>query len=219
MEFVTRKRIQVVIVDSDARVRRALHISLRDHTGVVVVGEAKDGPGALRLLKTRRPDIVVMNVSLPGMSGFEAAARIEKRFPGVRIVLLSENLDEASVQQALQAHPAGLLIKDASVRLPAAIREVAAGRKYVSPVVSRFLGLVGHAKRRTGKQIQLTPRQREVVRLIAEGFSTKQIADRLGISVKTAQTHRAQLMKRLDLHDVASVVRYAIAAGLATASN
>jgi DNA-binding NarL/FixJ family response regulator len=81
------------------------------------------------------------------------------------------------------------------------------------------LGLVGHAKRRTGKQIQLTPRQREVVRLIAEGFSTKQIADRLGISVKTAQTHRAQLMKRLDLHDVASVVRYAIAAGLATASN
>jgi DNA-binding NarL/FixJ family response regulator len=182
-----------------------------------VVGEAADGHEALRLSEAHRPDVLLMDIGMPGLNGVEAAARLTREGPRPRVVILSMHTGEEHVLRAIRAGAAGYLLKDANpAELEAAVRAVARGEIYLSPAISRYVveGYVRGGDAERGPLERLTPRQREVLQLIAEGNTTKAIAARLGLSVKTVETHRAQLMERLGTHDVAALVRLAIRLGL-----
>jgi len=187
-----------------------------------VVGETGDGREALHFIERDQPDVVLMDISMPGLNGLEAAAQVVNEYPNVRVIILSMHADEEYVLQALRAGAAGYLLKDSdAAELELAITAVVRGETYLSPQVSKhviadYLRLVGSE---SGAHEQLTPRQREVLQLIAEGHTTKQIAQILSVSEKTAMTHRAQLMERLDIHDIAGLVRYAIRIGLVSSDD
>jgi DNA-binding NarL/FixJ family response regulator len=207
------KQIRVLLVDDQPIVRSGFRALLESNPEIQVVAEAGDGQEALALIKQHQPDVVLMDITMPKMDGFEATARITKDFPGVHVIVVSVHTNEQYVRQALDAGAAGYLMKTAvPAELEQAIRIVASGNVY--------LGLrrevADHVLRKGGETSleRLTPRQREVLRLIAEGYSAKAIAFTLDISVKTVETHRAELMNRLNLHDIASLIRYAIETGL-----
>jgi DNA-binding NarL/FixJ family response regulator len=206
---MTKKPIHVLVVDDHALVRAGIRAFLQSHGKAEVIAEAGDGAEALDLLKQHRPDVVLMDISMPHMDGLHAAARMAKEFPYVRIIVLSAYSDSGHVQKAVRAGVAGYVVKDRVEDLVPAVKAVAEGRTFFSSAVLQFVkrGAV-RAKER------LTPRQREILQLIAEGHITKEIAEKLNISVKTAETHRTQLMERLDIHEVAGLVRYAIRVGL-----
>lgn len=215
--------LKILLVDNHTLVRAGIRALLEQIPNVLVVGEAGDGREALKLVEQYRPHLVLMDITMPVMNGLEATVRVVKEFPGTRVVMLSVHTDEEYVLQALRAGAAGYLLKDAGrVELEIAVAAVARGETYLSPAVSRHV--VGDYVRRTGSGVEgrletLTPRQREILQLIAEGKSTKEIASILDVSVKTVETHRAQLMERLDIHDVAGLVRYAIRTGVVTADD
>lgn len=214
------KPIRVVLADDHALVRAGIRSLLKELAGVQVVGEATDGREAFQLAKKQRPDIVLMDIAMSGMNGLEAAQRILKAFPEVRVVILSMHANEEYVRQALRVGVSGYLIKDAATsELEIAVKAVSRGETYLSPAVAKHV--IRKYKQRVAGRVsaydQLTPRQREILQLIAEGQTTKEIASILDISLKTAQTHRIQLMERLDIRDVAGLVRYAIRIGLITA--
>lgn len=215
--------LKILLVDNHTLVRAGIRALLEQIPNVLVVGEAGDGREALKLVEQYRPHLVFMDITMPVMNGLEATVRVVKEFPGTRVVMLSVHTDEEYVLQALRAGAAGYLLKDAGrVELEIAVAAVARGETYLSPAVSRHV--VGDYVRRTGSGVEgrletLTPRQREILQLIAEGKSTKEIASILDVSVKTVETHRAQLMERLDIHDVAGLVRYAIRTGVVTADD
>ncbi len=213
--------VRVLLVDDHALVRAGFRALLESVEGVVVVGEAGEGQDALRLVAEQRPDVVFLDVGLPGLNGLEVAARITRAHASMRVVMLSMHANEEYVLRALRAGVAGYMLKDASASdLEAALRAVMRDEIYLSPAISKRV--VEDYVKRTGAETApsgpaapgLTPRQREILQLIAEGHSTKEIADRLGVSVKTVETHRAQIMDRLDIHDVAGLVRYAIRTGM-----
>jgi DNA-binding NarL/FixJ family response regulator len=209
--------IRVLLVEDHALVRAGFHALLRSLPGVLVVGEAGNGREALELLPARRPDVVLTDISMPELNGLQLAERIAQEWPKVRVVLLSMHANEEYVLQALRAGAAGYLLKDAATAdLEVAIKAVARGETYLSPAVSKHVvtGYVQLASDRGRAPSQLTPRQSEILQMIAEGQTTKEIARRLQISVKTVETHRTQLMERLDIHDIAGLVRYAIRTGL-----
>lgn len=208
---------RVLLVDDHTLVRAGFRSLLEGVEGVLVVGEAGDGHEALRLIAEHKPDVVFLDVGLPGLNGLEVAARSAKDHAEVRVVILSMHANEEYVLRAFQAGAAGYMLKDARApELELALRAVMRGETYLSPTVSKRV--VDDYVKRTGASPPaagpagpaLTPRQREVLQLIAEGVSTKEIAHRLDVSVKTVESHRAQLMDRLDIHDVAGLVRYAI---------
>lgn len=207
--------IRVLIADDHLLLRAGVRSILVRHSSIEIVGEASDGAEVLRLVQEHHPDVVLMDILMPRMNGLEATARVSAEFPKSRVLILSMHANEEYVLEALRAGAAGFLVKDASVReLVNAIVSVARGETYLSPSV---LQAVTNYVRRTGRQPSeqpLTSRQREVLKLIAEGRPTKEIAQILGISVKTAETHRTRLMEKLDLHDVAALVRFAIRAGV-----
>jgi len=208
--------IRVLLADDHALVRAGLRKLLESLSGVAIVGEAGDGREALALVASKNPDLVLLDITMPGLNGLEAAERIGREHPGTRVILLSMHASEEHVLRALRAGAAGYLPKDAALEeLELAINAVRRGEIYLSPAVSRH---VSDYVRRTGAETEpresLTPRQREILQLIAEGQSTKRIAGTLGVSVKTVETHRSQLMEKLDIHDVAGLVRYAIRIGL-----
>ena len=190
--------------------------------GYEVVGETGDGREALRLVEKDPPDVILMDISMPGLNGLEATAHVVSEHPNVRVIMLSMHADEEYVLQALRAGAAGYLLKDSdAAELELAITAVVRGETYLSPQVSKhviadYLRLVGDE---SGSHEQLTPRQREVLQLIAEGHTTKDIARILCVSERTAMTHRAQLMERLDIHDIAGLVRYAIRTGLVSSDD
>jgi DNA-binding NarL/FixJ family response regulator len=169
------------------------------------------------LVKELKPDLVLMDVAMPGLNGLEATARLSKDVPGTRVIILSMYANEEYVREAIRAGAVGYMVKrGAAAELELAITAVASGEKYFSPLVSASL-----TKDRRGRLSadrawidRLTPRQREILQLIAERHGTKDIASILNISIKTVETHRAQLMQRLDIHDVPGLVRFAIRAGL-----
>jgi DNA-binding NarL/FixJ family response regulator len=211
------KPIRVVVAEDHALVRAGICSLLEKLPGVEVVGEAADGREALELLKTQAPHVALLDISMPGMNGLEAAARAARRFPATRVILLSMHANEEYVHRALKAGVAGYLLKDSgTAELELAVRAVARGETFLSPAISKQV--ISDYVRRTGAETTsleaLTPRQREILQLIAEGHTTKEIAKKLDLGVKTVETHRAALMTRLDIHDVAGLVRYAIRVGL-----
>ena len=207
--------LRVMLVEDHTLVRAGIRALLQGLPDIQVVAEAADGLAALELIAADPPDVVLMDISMPGLSGLETAARLRQQASAPRVILLSMHASEEYVLQALQQGVSGYLLKDAGTsELTAAIRAVARGETYISPAVSKHLA--GYIRRvgETSSGDGLTPRQREILKLIAEGRTTQQIAQQLHISVKTAETHRAQLMERLNIHDVAGLVRYAIRTGL-----
>jgi len=209
--------IRVLVADDHALFRAGVRKLLQSFEGMDVVGEAADGHEALRLSATHRPDVLLMDIGMPGLNGVEAAARLTREGPGPRVIILSMHTGEEYVLRAIRAGAAGYLLKDAKpAELEAAVRAVAAGEIYLSPAVSRYVvqDYVRRGSIDRGPLDRLTPRQREVLQLIAEGNTTKAIAAKLGLSTKTVETHRAQLMERLDTHDIAALVRLAMRLGL-----
>ncbi|MDZ8051707.1 MAG: response regulator [Aulosira sp. ZfuVER01] len=209
--------IRVLLADNHTLVRAGLRALLHTIQGIQVIAEAGDGREALHLIAKHQPDVVLMDIAMPEMNGLEAAAHVVKEFPQVRVIMLSMHANEEYVLQALRIGAMGYLLKDAGIsELELAIKAISQGETYLSPAVSKHV--VANYLQRVGNEPnsleQLTSRQREILQLIAEGRSTKEIAELLYISVKTVETHRMQLMKRLDIHDVAGLVRYAIRMGL-----
>jgi DNA-binding NarL/FixJ family response regulator len=211
------KPIRVLLADDHALIRAGISALLERVERVEVVGEAVDGRHALKLVQELAPDIVLLDLQMPGLSGFEVLQESTEKFPDVKIVVLSVHDTPDYALRALQAGAAGYLPKSAaSAELEIAIDQVSRGKQYLSPIIARMASLESSKGGPSGREApeELTPRQREVLTLIAEGYSTKDIARALGISVKTVETHRAQLMERLGIHDVASLVRYAIRTGI-----
>jgi DNA-binding NarL/FixJ family response regulator len=210
--------VRTVIVDDHTLVRAGLRRLIQDVDSIEVVGEARDANEALAIVESLRPDLVLMDIAMPpGINGLEATVRIKVRFPDTRVIVLSMHSSAEYVLQALRAGASGYLVKNAAPgEIGVAVEAVMNGSVYLSPAVSRWVveGYLDRLRISSKPQGPLSPRQREVLHLIAEGCSTKEIARRLGISVKTVETHRTELMARLDIHDVARLVRYAIKAGL-----
>jgi DNA-binding NarL/FixJ family response regulator len=212
------KPIRVLLADDHTLVRAGIRSLLHTIPDIEVVGEASDGEGVLRLVALHHPDIVLTDIAMPGLSGLEVAARLAAEHPGIRVIILSMHTTEAHVLQALRSGAMGYLVKDAApVELELALRAVASGQNYLSPSVSKHV--VATARQKAGgggSSGVLTPRQNEVLRLVAQGRTMKEIGRQLDISVKTVETHRQQLMDRLNIYDVAGLVRYAIRTGLIT---
>ena len=212
--------LRVLLADDHALVRSGIAALLDPLEGVEVVGEAADGAEVLDLVATLAPDMVLMDISMPNMNGLVATQRLARDFPGVRVLILSVHADEEFVREALRAGACGYLLKDASTaELQLALQAVSAGDLYLSSRVSRTVigDLLEHPRRGGAGASHLTLRQREVLQLIGEGHGTRAVASRLGLSPKTVETHRAHLMKRLGVADVAGLVRHAIRLGLVSA--
>jgi DNA-binding NarL/FixJ family response regulator len=208
---------RVLLADDHVLVRTGIKLLLTGIEGVTVVGEASDGREAVALAAKLRPRIVLMDISMQNLNGLEATAQIRREQPDVRVIILSMSADEAHVAQALRAGAAGYLLKDATPEeLTLALAAVDSGNTYLTPRVSKQVieGFVGRLGEGESSLDALTPRQREILQLIAEGQGTKEIAFKLGLSIKTVETHRAQIMDRLNIRDVPGLVRFAIRTGI-----
>lgn len=212
--------LRILLADDHTLVRAGLRTLLQQLPDVEVVGEAGDGHEALRLADTCKADVLLLDVALPGLNGIEVTGRVVKEHPELRVLILSMLATEEHVLRVLRAGARGYVLKDASMtELELAIKAVMQGKTYLSPSISRaflddYMKRLDEGSSGGNSGDVLTPRQREILQLIAEGQSTKEIAFKLNVSVKTVETHRAQLMERLGIHDVAGLVRYAIRTGL-----
>jgi len=210
-------RVRIMLADDHKLFRAGISALVQTLRGIEIVAEAADGREALRLVAAHRPDVVLMDVMMPNLNGLDAAARIARAFPRTRVVIVSMNADEDSVLKSLRAGAAGYVVKTADpAELELAIRAAARGERFLSSAVSQHVvaACLKRVDREQTSLERLMPRQREVLQLIAEGHTTKEIAARLDISAKTAESYRGELMKVLEIHDVASLTRYAIRAGL-----
>jgi DNA-binding NarL/FixJ family response regulator len=191
--------------------------ALLEGEGFEVVGEASDGREAIRVAERLKPDIAIVDLAMPNMNGASAARELARVAPGIRTVVLTAHRGEEQVLAALEAGIKGYVLKtEAMADLVRALREVARGHTYLSPGISETV-VDAWLRRRDRPTDPLTPREREVLQLIAEGRTTKEVARILGMSVKTAEFHRARLMEKLDIHETASLVRYAIRKGIVQA--
>jgi DNA-binding NarL/FixJ family response regulator len=217
--------IKVLLADDHTLVRAGIRALLESLDGVAVVAEARDGRDALRLVDEHLPDVVLMDIAMSGLNGLEATVRITKEYPLTKVIILSMHASEEYVLQSLRSGASGYLLKDAYLtELEMAIKSVAGGETYLSPPVSKHV--IADYKRRVGGNTEdedmrgvtpyekLTQRQREILQLIAEGNTTQEIAQKLSISAKTVETHRMQLMDRLNIHDIPGLVRFAIKIGI-----
>jgi DNA-binding NarL/FixJ family response regulator len=216
--------IRILLADDHSLLRAGIRALLEALPDVEVVAEAADGTEALGLIATHAPDIAMLDIAMPKLGGLEVAAQVARDFPRTRVMILSMHVDEEYIRRAIRSGATGYLLKDsATSELEAAVRSVASGGTYLSPAVSTHL-VNGYQRHERGESPALaadplTPRQREVLRMIAEGLTTKAIARVLGISGKTVEAHRTQLMERLNIHEIARLVRYAIRAGLVNAND
>src|SRR5262245_41406345 len=208
------RMIRVLLVDDHALVRAGFRSLLASMEGIEVVGEAVNGQEAVSQAQALRPDVVVMDVMMPQLNGLDATARIVAARPETRVLILTMNASEEYIRQALRAGASGYLLKESTpTELEQAIRVVGAGGKYLTTAISPQL-IASLLQGAESSLERLTGRQREVLQLVADGSTTKEIARKLGISARTVEAHRSQLMEALDLHDVAGLVRYAIRTGL-----
>ncbi len=212
--------IQILIADDHEIVREGLRALIEDEPDMKIVGEAKSGREAVEMAEELRPDVVLMDVGMPDLNGIEAARKITRRAPGVKILALSIHSGGQFVAKMLEAGASGYLLKDnAFEELAAALRRVTQDKTYLcsevtGPIVEDYLNRLGEEE--DAKASPLTSREREVLQLLAEGLISKQIASRLNISPKTVETHRSRLMKKLGIHSVAELTKYAIREGLTT---
>lgn len=209
--------MKILLADDHALVRAGIRALLQTLSGVTVVAETGDGREALELIVRHAPDVALLDVTMPGLNGLEVAERVTRQSPRTAVLILSMHANEAYVAQALRAGVRGYLLKDAAAaELEAALRAVSRGETFLSPAVSRQVVnlFLTRSSVEPSALAVLTPRQREILQLIAEGHSTKEIASLLDLSVKTIEAHRATLMDRLNIHDVPGLVRFAIRSGL-----
>ena len=208
------KPIRVLLADDHKLVRAGFRAMLNSLGGVEVVGETGDGREALELIRTHRPDVALLDITMPSLTGIEVATRVANEIENVRIIILSMHTTEDYIARAVRAGVSGYLLKNADpVELELALRAAMKREMYLSPAVSKQL-VEDYARRLGPSNEPLTTRQREILQLIAEGKSTKDIAVTLDLSVKTIETHRKELMERLGIHDVPGLVRYAIRTGI-----
>ena len=216
-----REKGRIVIAEDHTILREGLRALLSSQENLEVVGEAGDGREAIRQVEELTPDLILMDLSMPKMNGVEAIREIKRRVPETRILALTVHKAEEFILEVLQSGADGYLPKDASSNeLMMAIRSILMGKRYLSPSVSNVV-IEGYLEsRRTSESItpwdKLTKREREILKLIAEGHKNKDIAEYLCISVKTVEKHRANLMKKLDLHSAAALTAYAMERGLVT---
>jgi DNA-binding NarL/FixJ family response regulator len=216
------KTIRVLLADDHTLVRAGIRSLLETIENLEVIAESGDGREALELISRHRPDVALLDIGMPGMNGIEIARQAVRASPKTKIVILSMHDDKTHVTQAIRAGVAGYLLKGAAVaELPLAIKAVMTGETYLTPRVSRHVvdGFLADEGAGSDPLEALPPRQREILQLIAEGRSTKEIAGIFEVSVKTIETHRARLMERLDIHDVPGLVRFAIRSGLVSSEN
>jgi len=214
------RKIRIVLADDHKLFRAGIRSLLGTLADLEIVAEAGDGREALRLVEAHTPDLVLLDIMMPGLNGFDTAARLTRGGSRSRVIMLSMNADEDSVLKALRAGAVGYLVKTADpAELELAIRAVARGEQFLSSAVSApvIAACLGRLDRELTSLERLTPRQREVLQLVAEGHTTKEIARKLDITAKTAEAYRGDLMKVLDIHDTASLTRYAIRTGLVSA--
>lgn len=221
------KPVKVILVDDHSLVRAGIRSLLLNIPGVEVIGEADNGRDAIKLIDEMSPDLVLLDIAMPELNGLEVVARLSKEFSDTKVIILSMHTNEEYVVQALRSGASGYLLKDAAPNeLEIAVNAVMRGETYLSPAISKHV-VDNYLKRISNVSpdkdlspdifTQLTSRQREILQLIAEGNSTKEIANKLNVSIKTVETHRMQLMDRIGIHDVAGLVRYAIRVGIITA--
>ena len=213
------KKIRILLADDHTIMRRGLRLLLERQPGFEVVGEAADGRQAAERAEGTKPDVVVLDIAMPNMSGIEAAQRIRALLPQAAIVILSMHSDEGYVIRALKAGAKGYLLKDsAESDLIEAIRAVSEGKAFFSPEISKILveDYVRDMKKRGAEDSYelLTPREREILHLLAEGKSNKDVATLLNLSLYTVETHRRNLQDKLNLHSLAELILYAVRKGL-----
>lgn len=212
-------RLRLLIGDDHTLVRQGLRRILEERPGWEVVAEAGDGREAVRLALEQKPDVAVMDISMPQLNGIEAARQLHKRLPEARVLILSMHAEQAYVTRALQAGARGYLLKDSAGQdLIRAVELVADGRTFFSPSIVQLI-VDDYIRRVTSSEpsdryAQLSDREREILQLVAEGRSNKEVAEALGISLATVETHRARLLQKLDLHNTAELVRYAVRHGV-----
>lgn len=216
---VPAPRVRVLIAEDHAVVREGIHMILDAQPDFEVVGEARDGDEAMRLARQLLPDVVVMDISMPRLNGVEATQEIKRAHPEMQVLILTMHEEESYVFQLLRLGAAGYVLKRAAATdLVEAVRAASRGEAFLYPAVARSVVQDYLDRMRSGeggaRYDGLTDREREILVLIAEGLTNAQIADRLYISVKTVQTHRAHIMEKLDLHDRSLLVRYAVRKGL-----
>jgi len=211
-------KIKILIADDHKILRQGIRSLLASEEDFEVVAESSDGQETVKETLKHKPDVVLMDIAMPNLNGFEATRQIRKKFPEVKVLVLSMYRDDEYVLQALQAGVSGYVLKDVAVEeLITAIRAVHNNQYFLSPSISRTVidASLGKIERADKEPFDLlTPREREVVQLIAEGYTNKQIAVKLFISVKTVDAHRSHIMDKLDIHDVATLVKYAVRRGL-----
>ena len=212
-DFPPMTRIRVLLVDDHTIVRQGLRRLLETDREIEVVGEAGDGVVAMEMAERLQPDIVVMDLSLPDVDGIEATRAITTRQKSVRVLVLTMNTDDVAIRQSLKAGARGYLLKE-SGDIIRAVKQIARGQTYFSPQAARLLS-ADYLNVGTGRQIEdnlnlLTEREIQVLRLIAEGKTNRDIAGLLGVSVNTIETHRKHIMDKLDLHNTAEMVRFAV---------
>lgn len=213
-----KEKIKIVIAEDHTIVRAGIKTLLESLYNVEVVGEAADGRKAIEVIKKCKPDLVLMDINMPELNGLDAAAILVKEQPDVKIVILSMYANEEYVKQALRAGAVGYLLKDSALtEIEIVIDAVLKGDIYLSPAVSRRVVdelLIMDSKNKSKKNenlfLDLTQRQREILQLIVEGYSTKEIAYKLNVSAKTVEAHRANIMDRIGVHDIPGLVKYAI---------
>jgi DNA-binding NarL/FixJ family response regulator len=207
----------VLLADDHKLVRAGFRAMLNSLGDVEIIGETGDGREALELIQKHQPDVALLDITMPSLTGLEVAKRVANQIKNVRVIILSMHTSEDYIARAIRAGVCGYLLKNADpVELELAIRAAMNGEMYLSPAVSKRL-VEDYARRMQQEgapEEQLTTRQREILQLIAEGKATKDIASGLNLSIKTVETHRKDLMDRLGIHDVPGLVRYAIRAGI-----
>lgn len=218
--MMTNEKIRLVLADDHQLVRQALRILLETEPEFTVVGETSDGLKVLDLVTRLEPDLLVVDLMMPGLGGMEVSRQVTRRVPGTRVVILSMHMDEAHVLEALRNGVRGYVRKDATAAdLFRAIREVSAGHMYLSPPFSDQ-AIEAYRQKAADAEVdpydRLTAREREVLQMAAEGLGNTEMAERLGISPRTAETHRANLMRKLGLRRVTDLVRFALRRGLLT---
>lgn len=207
---------RIILADDHGLVRAAMHLLVEQLDGARIVAEASDGREAVAQALALRPDLVIMDISMRELNGIDATSQIRAKLPSTRVLILSSHATEDYVSRALEAGASGYLVKDAIPQeLTAAITAMRRGEAYLSPSASQQLvARIARGGREASALDALTTRQREVLQMIAEGKTTKQIAHALGVSVKTIETHRAEIMRRLGIHDVAGLTLFAARHGL-----